>query len=107
MIYTIYPIKDTTIYQDDDRKDKNYGLDEILELAKFVSHSQVNGEKNSRILLDFTGSSISKFEISTGDVKKATLQIYSAKEEEISRDYNIIIGRGDNDWTKPSNWKPS
>ena len=50
MIYTIYPIKDTTIYQDDDRKDKNYGLDEILELAKFVSQSQVNGEKNSRIL---------------------------------------------------------
>ncbi len=96
MIYTIYPVKDTTIYQDDDRKEKNYGLDEILEIAKFVSHSQVNGERNSRVILNFhSASADTVFKHHSTQVSASYLQLYCAKEEEISRDYSLIIGRGE------------
>ncbi len=96
MIYTIYPVKDTTIYEDDARKQENFGLDEIIEISKFVSHSQVNGEKNSRIILNFNSSSLdSVYKNHSTDVSASYLQLYCAKEEEISRDYNLIIGRGE------------
>ena len=50
MIYTIYPIKDATIYEK--TESINTGLDAILEL----SHEMVNNSSsiyNSRILMKF------------------------------------------------------
>ena len=35
MIYRIYGQKDTTIYEQNARKDQNTGKDEILEVTKF------------------------------------------------------------------------
>ena len=93
MIYTIYPQKDATLYEDTNRKDYNYGLDEILEIQKFVSHSQVNGVKNSRIALNFTSSNV-RAEY-RNSISQSYLQMFCAVEEEISRDYKLIVGRGE------------
>tara|TARA_Y100001938_G_scaffold150640_1_gene242595 strand:- start:306 stop:1406 length:1101 start_codon:yes stop_codon:yes gene_type:complete len=92
MIYTIYPLKDTTLYQDTNRADYNYGLDEILEIQKFVSHSQVNGIKNSRMVISFHSSSLPS--AYRTQISSSHLQLFCATEEEISRHYNLIIGRG-------------
>jgi len=92
MIYTIYPTKDTTLYSHAANRDFNYGIDEVLELTKHISHSMISGEHSSRAVLNFTASDFpdTKF----GSPSGSFLQIYCAHEQEISRDYTLIIGRG-------------
>ena len=93
-IHTIYPTKDTTIYSHTGSNNYNYGLDEMLDITKYVSHSQVSGEQNSRICINFTSSDFPSA-IGAGEISMSYLQLYCAHEIEISRDYDLIIGRGD------------
>lgn len=99
MIHTIWPIKDTTIYEDAARDEYNYGLDEILEIQKYVSSSTVDGIKNSRILINFTASDVydSSHPVNAayGDPVIFTLTLYSANEYENTNEYDLLIGRGD------------
>jgi hypothetical protein len=91
MIYTIYPTKDTTLYSHASAKSYNYGLDEVLELTKHISHSMISGEHSSRAVLNFTASDYNHI---SGKPSSSYLQIYCAHEQEISRDYSLVIGRG-------------
>ena len=68
MIYRIYGEKDTTIYELNNRKAQNTGLDEVLEVTKFFdedTHTIHTG--NSRILTKFDLSALSQ-SIVDGDI---------------------------------------
>ena len=54
MIYRIYAQKDTTIYEQNTRRNQNTGIDEILEVTKFYDEDTFETlEGNSRILIKF------------------------------------------------------
>ena len=60
MIYRIYANKDTTIYEDSNRKAQNTGKDQILEVSKLYDPSNTNLLGNSRALISFDLTDISK-----------------------------------------------
>ena len=53
MIYRIYSNKDTTIYEDTNRKAQNTGKDEILEVGKLYDTDNSSLLGNSRLLVEF------------------------------------------------------
>ena len=82
MIYTINPIKDTTIYQADPTR--NTGVDQMLEIQKHTSTPTVNGIKNSRIIIGFD---LTKFLLEGLEPTKVDLQLWSANSNNISKQY--------------------
>ena len=97
MIYTVYPYKDTTIYQHSNKL--NAGIDEILELTKHVKTPEINGINNSRILLNFD---IATFKSESAIPTVATLKLFTANVSGIINDYNVRlapIGAAYKDWT--------
>ena len=98
MIYTINPIKDTTIYQADPTR--NTGADQMLEIQKHTSTPTVDGIKNSRIIIGFD---LTKFLLEGIEATKVDLQLWSANSNNISKGYIVeFSGVNDSDrltWT--------
>jgi len=95
MQYSVYPIKDATIYER--KPDMNTGLDQIVELEK-ISAKTVDSDGiywdynyNSRILIQLDTNEISKL-IQNNTIKKSSkyyLSLYSAYAENLSLSYSI------------------
>jgi hypothetical protein len=95
MQYSVYPIKDATIY--DKKPDTNTGLDQIIELEK-ISSKTIDSDNvywgdnyNSRILLQIDTTEINKL-IQNGTIKKSSkyyLNLFSAQSENLSLSYSI------------------
>ena len=88
MILRYYPTKDTTLYES--YPYKNTGLDAILELKKHFNDS--GHALNSRILLDFDYTAISKSIVELGynpNTFNFNLKLYIAEANEIPVDYSI------------------
>lgn len=87
MYYSIYPTYDTTIYEKDSRR--NSGIDQILELIKFVPNSPdkngfyYDGIYNSRILIKFDINNLSSL-VNSGRVSKTSKYYLSLKATEAS-----------------------
>ena len=68
MILRFYPTKDTTIYEN--APERNTGLDSVLEISKASATGSTGGAAtssfNSRILMDFDYTAISKSIIDLG-----------------------------------------
>ena len=76
MIYSVFPTKDTTIYENS--ASMNTGIDEILEITKLISQSaEPYGDKiyNSRTLMQFDMAAISQ-SIVDGVIGKSNLKFY-------------------------------
>jgi hypothetical protein len=83
MQYSVYPIKDATIY--DKKPDTNTGLDQIIELEK-ISSNTIDSDNvywgynyNSRILLQIDTVEINKL-IQNGTIKRSSkyyLKLYT------------------------------
>tara|TARA_B100000902_G_scaffold394475_1_gene450899 strand:+ start:1428 stop:2483 length:1056 start_codon:yes stop_codon:yes gene_type:complete len=88
MIYSIFPSKDTTLYEASESV--NTGLDSILEITKVVSESNAPGLSNTRIALGFDITPISK-SINSGSVtmQDAYLNLYISKAEAIPYNYTL------------------
>ena len=67
MIYRIYSNKDTTIYEDSNRKAQNTGKDQILEVGKLYGTDNTTLLGNSRALLEFDLNNISQ-SVSNGTI---------------------------------------
>ena len=88
MIYSIYPVKDTTLYEE--IVNLNSGLDSILELKH--EYRNITGSLyNSRILLKFDVSEIEQ-KINSGKISsnaKYYLSLRSADAREIPQEYSV------------------
>ncbi len=76
MIYSIFPTKDATIFENS--ASMNTGIDEILEITKMISSSAAPVENkiyNSRVLMQFDISSVSQ-SIVNNIIKKNNLKFY-------------------------------
>ena len=88
MIYTIYPIKDATIYEK--TESINTGLDSILEL----SHEMVNNSSsiyNSRILMKFNIDDLLE-KINSGKISQSSkyyLSLRTSDVKEVPQEYTI------------------
>lgn len=95
MQYSVYPIKDATIYER--KPDMNTGLDQIIELEK-ISAKTIDSDGiywdynyNSRILIQLDTNEISRL-IQNNTIKKSSkyyLSLYSAYAENLSLAYSI------------------
>ena len=94
MIYRIYGQKDTTIYEQNLRKNQNTGNDEILEVTKFFDEEfNTTWIGNSRILAQFDLTSLSA-SISNGEIsgeKKFYLNLTSVDENEVETEYDLEV----------------
>jgi len=106
MIKTIYPSKDTTLYQSSESA--NTGNDEILEIAKYVSGS-FGPLATTRPILQFDTSevsaSLSSQGINTGSTSgslKWYLKLFISEEKDIQSDNTIIIHPLSQSWVKGS-----
>ena len=93
MIYSIFPTKDTTIFEHS--ASMNTGIDEILEMTKIISASHPTlGDKvyNSRILMQFDIQSISQSIqdniIGTEDLK-FYLNMYISEANDLPHSYGL------------------
>ena len=88
MYYSITATKDATIYERSESL--NSGLDEILELEKTISSSGTSDIFNSRILIKFDLSYISK-SVVNGSITNPTysLQLYTAQARALAVKYGI------------------
>tara|TARA_A100001015_G_C15024550_1_gene729751 strand:- start:959 stop:2041 length:1083 start_codon:yes stop_codon:yes gene_type:complete len=97
MIYTTFANKDATIYENN--KTLNTGVDEILELTKVISSSLQPGTTNTRFLIDFDLSEVSK-SVATGLIPsgsegnsnipaKYILKIYNSSIDQVPYSYEI------------------
>ena len=88
MIYSIYPSKDSTIYNSSIYQ--NTGLDEIIELNKVLSGSSSVITANSRIMMKYNSSDITDIltaaGISTADFR---IRCYTADVHEIPLSYVV------------------
>jgi hypothetical protein len=116
MILRYYPTKDTTLYEN--YPYRNTGLDAMLELKK--DFNETGNASNSRILLDFDYTAISKSIVELGynpNNFNFNLKMYVAEANEIPVDYNLYcyalsgswdmgIGRYGNapETTEGANW---
>ena len=102
MIYRIYGQKDTTIYEQNARKNQNAGNDEILEITKFFDDETNNlWIGNSRILTQFNLTPISDL-ISNGDIsgtKKFYLNLTSIDENEVQSEYTLDVRQVSESWS--------
>ena len=92
MIYRIYPIKDSTIYEDTARKYQNTGKDEILEVGKFYDIDNTTLLGNSRALIQFDLSEVSQ-SIVSGDITSPQykLKMEIVEESEIPSSYDLYV----------------
>ena len=89
MIYSITSSVDTTMYEQ--YKDRNTGLDEVIQIEKIISESSTNKTYNSRILTKFDLGYISQ-SILDGYVKdtfRAKLKLYTHQADSIPYTYQI------------------
>ena len=88
MYYSITAQKDSTIYERSESL--NSGLDEILELEKTISSSGTSNIFNSRILIKFDLSYISK-SLVNGSITNPTysLQLYTSNAKALAVKYGI------------------
>jgi len=88
MHYLIYPTKDATLYKDTSRVSQNTGLDELLEVQKYVDGE--NTTHISRALLKFDTTDISASLVS-GDITNPSyyLNLRLVDATELPIDYTI------------------
>lgn len=102
MIYSIFPSRDATIYENSDKT--NTGIDEILELTKIVSSSLQPGISNTRVLIDFDTTAISQSIVSgeisgsDGNDPKYFLKIYNSTQDEIPYTYTLSVAPISQSW---------
>lgn len=106
MIKTIYPSKDTTLYQASESA--NTGNDEILEITKYVS-SSFGPISTTRPALQFDTSVVSASLSSQGinttagsGSLKWYLKLFISEEEDIQNDNSIVIHPLRESWIKGS-----
>jgi hypothetical protein len=92
MIYSIYPSKDSTIYENN--ISMNTGIDSILEIENGLSGSESGYKYNTRILIKFDLTQISQSIVSgaisaSGGVGNFYLNLFVTEAEEIPLDYTI------------------
>jgi hypothetical protein len=90
MYYSIIADKDATIYERSESL--NSGIDEILEIQKVVSASTTNDIYNSRILIKFNLTSISK-SVSRGTITNPTysLDLYTVQAKDLAYNYGLEV----------------
>jgi hypothetical protein len=103
MIKTIYPIKDTTLYENS--ASINTGLDEILEISKAISASGLAGVKKSRALVQFDTSTLSSSFAARGITTasadgslKYYLKMFISEEKDVPANYNISVHEVTKTW---------
>jgi hypothetical protein len=103
MIYRIYGYKDTTIYEENLRKEQNTGKDEILEVKKcYDEDSNSVWTGNSRILTQFNLTSISQ-SVSAGDISKNIkyyLNLTSVEEVGVQSEFDLDIFPVSQSWSE-------
>jgi len=105
MIYRIYGQKDTTLYEQNLRKDQNVGKDEILEVTKF--YDEDTNEiwiGNSRILSQFDLTEVSE-SVASGDIGnniKYQLNLTSVQESEVQTEYSLDVFPVSQSWAEGS-----
>ena len=92
MIYRIYANKDTTIYEDSNRKAQNTGKDQILEVSKLYDPSNTNLLGNSRALISFDLTDISK-SVSDGTITSPEyrLRLENVESTEIQENFDLFV----------------
>jgi len=103
MIYRIYGQKDTTIYEQNARKNQNAGNDEVLEVTKFFDEEfNTTWIGNSRILTQFDLTPISS-SIASGEIsgaRKFYLNLTSVDENEVETEYQLDIFPISESWSE-------
>jgi len=106
MQYSVYPIKDATIYER--KPDTNTGLDQIIELEKISSKTTDSDNVywgynyNSRILLQIDTAEINRL-IQNGTIKKSSkyyLNLFSAQADNLSLSYPIYAYPVSQSWNQ-------
>tara|TARA_R110000822_G_scaffold263559_2_gene387843 strand:- start:162 stop:1283 length:1122 start_codon:yes stop_codon:yes gene_type:complete len=94
MILRFYPTKDTTIYEN--APERNTGLDSVLEISKASATGSTGGAAtssfNSRILMDFDYTAISKSIIDLGydpNLFDFGVKLYATEASEIPTNYSL------------------
>ena len=97
MHYLIYPTKDATLYKDSSRVSQNTGLDEILEVQKYIDDE--NDVHISRALLKFDLTDISA-SIIAGDITSPTyyLNLKVSEATELPIDYTLYAYPTSQSW---------
>lgn len=105
MQYSLYPIRDTTIYEG--KPNINTGLDSIIELEK-ISHNIADSNNvfynynyNSRILLQIDSNEINKL-IQNGTIKKSSkyyLNLFSAQADNLALSYHLYAYPVSESWS--------
>ena len=102
MIYSIFPSRDATIYEN--TQSANTGIDEILEISKVVSSSMEPGVFNSRILIDFNTDEVSQ-SIGTGEITdtngndpKFFIKLFNLSQEQVPFNYTLAIAPVSESW---------
>lgn len=95
MIKTLYPIRDTTLYQASESA--NTSKDEILEISKHVS-SSFGPLAVTRPILQFNTTPLSASlsaqginTLTTSGSLRYFLKLFISKEEDIQRDYSLVV----------------
>ena len=104
MIYRIYGEKDTTIYELNNRKAQNAGLDEVLEVTKFFDEdTNTIHTGNSRILTKFDLSALSQ-SIVSGDITASEfkLNLTSTEANEVLTEYALEVYPISQSWAEGS-----
>jgi hypothetical protein len=103
MIYRIYGEKDTTIYELNNRKNQNTGLDEVLEVTKFFDEeTETVHIGNSRILTKFDLSEISSSTVN-GDIPLTAeyqLNLTSTEAREVLGEYSLEVYPISQSWSE-------
>ena len=105
MIYSIYAHRDTTIYESN--KTQNTGIDEILEITKTVSSSLQPGVTNTRFLIDFSTTELSKSVVdgvipsgSEGPVRaEYRLRVFNSTQEQVPHTYTLTANPVSQSWS--------
>jgi len=102
MIYSIFPSRDATIYENSESL--NTGIDEILELTKIVSSSKQPGVSNTRILIDFDTSEISA-SVASGEISgsdglspKYYLKVFNSVQDQVPYSYTLAAAPISQSW---------
>ena len=92
MIYRIYSNKDTTIYEDSNRKAQNTGKDQILEVGKLYDTDNTTLLGNSRALLEFDLNDISQ-SVSNGTITSPQyrLRLENVESSAIQDNYDLFV----------------
>jgi len=91
MIYNIYPIKTTTLYEAE--KSQNTGQDQVLEIEKIQSGSNFY---NSRVLLKFKTTDITTLTTSS----LYYLKLYETEASEIPIEYTVYCYAASQSWDR-------